>query len=309
MRRLLITFFCFMILLLPVKGPAFSGAALQPDPLLEDALSMLESGNPFISHYNQVTGNSVKERFPLGCPYLWGGKGERNLIRIIQAWQSSPGYYKQGEYYLYGFDCSGYIQWLLSVNSRAPFYSISGTLALPEHPELDIAGASEAQGAELSALLIPGDIVAISHSRGSYHVAMYIGTLRQYGYTADQLPEELKSFADYPLIIHCTVSSDYYIRYEDYIEEAYEMYVAPPDGGVIVSLLVSRDAAPYREINPDNGETAYFLLDGYRLQAYDLAADRRFRWVRWPEKGSPLIPLRTEKPEPAETSQPEPSDP
>ena len=250
--------------------------------MLESALSMLEKGNPILEHYNMTTGRDVQARFDLGCPYFWGGKSERKLLDVMQCLQPSPGYYVKGRSYLYGFDCSGFIQWLLYTHGYRQLKSISQALAEPESAGMDIEGADSAHGAALTALLQPGDLLAVEHKPGSYHIAMYIGTLRQYGYQEDQVSGALTAWLDAPLIIHCTVSSDYYIRYEAFIEDMYDWYVYPPDGGVIVSVMADRGAAPYTERNPDNDMTTYFLLEDYRLQAYDASADRQVRWMRWP---------------------------
>ena len=126
-------------------------------------------------------------------------------------------------------------------------------------------------------------MLAIRHHGSSYHIAMYIGTLRQYGYTEECTTASIRALLDYPLIIHCTVSSDYYIRYESYIEDAFDTIVYPPDGGVIVSVVAPVSMATDKEINPDNGMTSYCLLDGYRLQIYDLSRDTETRWIRWPK--------------------------
>ena len=258
--------------------------ALTPNDMLESALSMLEDGNPFLERYNAETGRSVQARFEHGCPYFWGGRSEARLLTVMSAWKSSPGYYIKDQSYVYGFDCTGFVQWVLLQTGHQPLGAISDALALPVPSPLDIEGSGRATGADLSRLLRPGDVLAIHHHRNSYHVAMYIGTLREYGYTEKDVSAELLTLLDHPLIIHCTVSSDYYIRYEDYIEDTYEGAVYPPDGGVIVSVVAPRALAPYTEINPDNDHTSYFLLDDYQLQVYDLSADEQTRWLRWPQR-------------------------
>ena len=280
MRRctLLILALSLLCLLAPVRAEE-----LTQNDLLEAALSHLEKGNPLLEHYNQVTGRSVEARFELGCPYFWGGRAESRLGTVMNAWQSSPGYYIKGYPYIYGYDCNGFIGWLLRNHGFQPLGSISGALYSPSSPATDIEGSRTARGKELSARLQIGDVLAIRHHGSSYHIAMYIGTLRQYGYTEEGTTASIRALLDYPLIIHCTVSSDYYIRYESYIEDAFDTIVYPPDGGVIVSVVAPVSMATDEEINPDNGMTSYCLLDGYRLQIYDLSRDTETRWIRWPK--------------------------
>ncbi len=280
MRRctLLILALSLLCLLAPVRAEE-----LTQNDLLEAALSHLEKGNPLLEHYNQVTGRSVEARFELGCPYFWGGRAESRLGTVMNAWQSSPGYYIKGYPYIYGYDCNGFIGWLLRSHGFQPLGSISGALYSPSSPATDIEGSRTARGKELSARLQIGDVLAIRHHGSSYHIAMYIGTLRQYGYTEEGTTASIRALLDYPLIIHCTVSSDYYIRYESYIEDAFDTIVYPPDGGVIVSVVAPVSMATDEEINPDNGMTSYCLLDGYRLQIYDLSRDTETRWIRWPK--------------------------
>ncbi|MBQ1861842.1 MAG: hypothetical protein II141_11815, partial [Clostridia bacterium] len=120
MRRctLLILALSLLCLLAPVRAEE-----LTQNDLLEAALSHLEKGNPLLEHYNQVTGRSVEARFELGCPYFWGGRAESRLGTVMNAWQSSPGYYIKGYPYIYGYDCNGFIGWLLRSHGFQPLGS------------------------------------------------------------------------------------------------------------------------------------------------------------------------------------------
>ena len=166
MRRctLLILALSLLCLLAPVRAEE-----LTQNDLLEAALSHLEKGNPLLEHYNQVTGRSVEARFELGCPYFWGGRAESRLGTVMNAWQSSPGYYIKGYPYIYGYDCNGFIGWLLRSHGFQPLGSISGALYMPASAETDIPGSSSAQGADLSQRLQIGDILAI-HGRRHFRV-------------------------------------------------------------------------------------------------------------------------------------------
>ena len=280
MRRFSV-FLAVLCMLVVLRTAAYS-EEIPRSPLLESALSMLEKGNPILEHYGQVTGHPVEARFELGCPYYWGGRSEARLLSVMEAWKSSPGYYIEGRSYLYGYDCNGFISWLLRRHGYQPFGTISGALAMTG-ADVNIEGSRNAEGQDLSQRLEIGDLLAIRHRGSSYHVAMYIGTLRQYGFSEGTVSPSLVPLLDYPLIIHCTVSSDYYVRYESYIEDAFDTIVYPPDGGVIVSVVAPRDMASDMEINPDNDMSFYCLLEDYRLQVYDPSLDLQTRWLRWPK--------------------------
>ncbi len=274
------------LVLLILTGLFFLNSAcgetlLSRDRCLEAALVMLEEDSPFIRGYREATGRKIEALCPLGCPYLWGGKAETRLLETIFAWQSSPAYYVKGQSYLYGLDCSGFIQYIMRSTGNPKVESISTLLGLPENAGYDIEGAEEKKGEELAACLQPGDLLAVCHKRGAYHVGMYIGTLAVYGYTTETLPEDLRPYLHYPLMIHCTTSGAYYERYEDYIEDLYDRKVYPPDGGVIVSVLTEGENAPYEAWTPDNDPVRYFDLNGYVLSAYDTSKDLKTRWVRW----------------------------
>ena len=53
--------------------------------VLDAALSMLEEGNPFLVHYNEDTGAEIEARFPLGCPYFWGGRRAARILETADA--------------------------------------------------------------------------------------------------------------------------------------------------------------------------------------------------------------------------------
>ncbi|MBR2288828.1 MAG: C40 family peptidase [Clostridia bacterium] len=253
------------------------------DSRLLSALSMLEEDNPILLRFNRLHETPVQARFRLGAPYFWGGKADTKILDIIQAWQSSPGYYVKNRSYLYGFDCMGFIQYLMTANGYARPESISKLLDMPKSEAWDIQGSAEAEMEALPEILEVGDLLAAAHKKGSYHIGMYIGTLRDYGYTEAEAGEAA-ALLDHPLLIHCTVSTEYYERYEAYIEDTFDWQVYPPDGGVIVSVVAPRDAATHSALNPDNEESYFLELEGYPLQVYDVSRDARSRWLHWAQK-------------------------
>ncbi len=266
----------WVLLLLP-----FSPAKAERSPILDAALTMLEEGNPFLESYNRVTGAGLQARYPLGCPYFWGGRSVRRILEPFVSTQSSE-FFHAGRMYLYGLDCVGFTRWVLQQAGYSAHAYIGGLLDRSQYPELEIAGAAEARGEARAALLEAGDLVAIRHHSVMKHVALYIGTLKDFGYTEDTLPEALKPYLGYPLLIHCTGSSDYYERYENYLEDVYDFRVYPPDGGVIVTLLdAPASAATGSMLTPNNVEKPCFELEGYHLQITDLDAEKDSRWIRW----------------------------
>ncbi len=158
--------------------------------VLDVALSMLEEGNPFLVRYNKDTGAEIEARFPLGCPYFWGGRHESRILHIASPEQASD-YYKTDRQYLYGFDCAGFTRWIMAQAGYAEHDSISNLLDFNKYKEYVNYPASKVTGDDRTTELRVGDLVAILHPDGGHHIAMYIGTLLDYGYTRHNLPAEL----------------------------------------------------------------------------------------------------------------------
>ena len=112
---------------------------------------------------------------------------------------------------------------------------------------------------------------------------MYIGTLADYGFTAEEIPE-LADYLDYPLVIHCGPSPVYGEIYEQVIAENPELYgkCKTTNGGVEVSILgVPLDVAPHFEHVQVN-DFYYFMIDEgkYPLTIWDLPGCTSFCWFR-----------------------------
>ena len=114
MRHAVALSLCLILLLVPAVQAEQKLTAV---PILNHAFTLLEEGNPFIDRYNRITGMEVQARMSLGMPYLWGGRLESYVFAkepeyfVYAAWASSPAYYQKGLYYLYGFDCYGFVAW------------------------------------------------------------------------------------------------------------------------------------------------------------------------------------------------------
>ena len=274
MKRILLTIMA-VLMLLPACGKA------DRSRILDAALSMLEEGNPFLVRYNKQNSAGITARWPLGCPYLWGGRDAKMVLKTITASQSSE-YYRKGRKYLYGLDCIGLIRWIETQAGYAAPASISVMLDRNSYGDRVNYKASKAAGEARTEVLDVGDLLAVRHQSGTYHCAVYIGTLWDFGYTYDTLPTALKPYMYYPLLLHCTGSGDYYERYR---AELAGTDVLPPYGGAIVTLLdAGLSGADSRTPDVLDLGQACFDLEGYHLQVTDLSQERQVRWLHWREK-------------------------
>lgn len=285
-RRAAVIFLCLMLLSVPAVRAERKLSAI---PLLSHAFTLLEEGNPFIARYNSVTGADVRARMPLGVPYLWGGRTTSHVFAkepdyvVQEAWSNSPAYYRRGLKYIYGFDCYGYVAWVWKETFGYKMDTMDLMFADRNAHVMDSAGTPEADFTRLRTLLQPGDLLLVEHP--GRHIAIYIGTLRMYGYTESEVPE-LADFLDDPLIINSTVNAQISDRFADLIANGLEKYrvATVTDGGVCVSL-VCRDMSvvPYT-VHQQNQDTRYFLLpDGTILPVFLWESVIRYCWYRTPD--------------------------
>ncbi|MBQ8555453.1 MAG: C40 family peptidase [Clostridia bacterium] len=288
-----------LLLALLTLGMVPAMAEVQRSDLLDAALSMLEEGNVFLERYNEITGANIQARFELGLPYFFGGKHDDMINGEARVFAREPLYtkreiweqtrfYDKNQYYLYGFDCSGFTQWVYS------------EVGYPEHPPLDEMinqwgkyqnknhvyshrkGKEMPSFDQLAANLQVGDLL-VGKNRAR-HVMMFIGTLRDFGFTEEELPE-LAPYLDYALVIHCGPNLMYGPRMQTFLDahadDSYYDGVKTPDGGVAVSLIgVPFEDAPHQE-HVDITDFAWFEMpDGYKLTIWDLPACTSFCWFR-----------------------------
>ena len=257
--------------------------SLAKSPVLDAALSLLEEGNPFLERYNIITGSCIQARMPYGVPYLYGGQAESHVFAkapeyvVQEAWINSPVYYRAGVMYIYGFDCAGYVKWvwkeaglgalpggqdMLNDGYRSVFHSVSREM--PPFPELVYS-------------LRPGDLLVTES-----HMAIFLGTLRQFGYTAKDAPS-LAPWLDWPLVIHSTVHAGVADHFEYLIRNGLQKYklATVTDGGVGVSLLgVPVEYAP-GHVFQQKQDTWYFdLPDHTWLTVLPWQAGQRYCWYR-----------------------------
>ncbi|MGN0794376.1 MAG: NlpC/P60 family protein [Aristaeellaceae bacterium] len=272
---------------------------VEKSPLLDAALSMLEEGNVFLERYNELTGSDVAARFELGMPYFFGGKHDYKLNGKQLIFSREPLYakrvcweqtrfYDKGKEYLYGFDCSGFTQWVFSEVGWAEHPPLDqmilnyGKYGNKNHVYSHRKGKEMPPYDQLASTLKVGDLL-VGKNRAR-HVMMFIGTLRDFGFTEEELPE-LAAYLDYALVIHCGPNLMYGERMQRFLDahadDSYYKGVLVPDGGVAVSIIgVPFEDAPNHAHEGITDFAWFDMPDGYKLTIWDLPACTSFCWFR-----------------------------
>ena len=281
-------------------------AAVEKSPLLDSAFTMIEKDNIFQRRYNELTGSSVESLCELGVPYFFGGqRGDKVVSRYPDYLKAKPleqtKYYSPERVYIYGFDCSGFTNWIRTSNGLPKHDGLQQMILTDAYKRADIAKGVPGHlynyqndicykpmppYAELHETLQVGDLLVGKH--GARHILMYIGTLRDYGFTAEEVPE-LADYLDYPLVIHCGPNPSYTERFQKFFDETTDKYYSncvPSDGGVTVSIIgVPPEAAPnhlHVEIRKYVQDFDYFMIDdgNTMLTIWDLPGCTSFCWFR-----------------------------
>lgn len=259
--------------------------SLARSPWLDAGLSLMEEGNPFLVRYNIIAGGKATSILPFGVPYLYGGRAANHVFSrtpdyaVEKAWISSPAYYVAGTSYLYGFDCVGYVRWVWEQTTEMEWPGCDALLRDGERHVLDTDSLMP-DWEDLARILRPGDILVLRHPDN--HTALYLGTLRQFGYTEEDVPE-LAPYLDYPLVMHAAVNAAVARRFDWLIHNGLPKYRGsqPPDGGVCAAILgVPVQAAPGHVVE-QNQDTWYFSLpDGTWLTVLPWENVMAYCWWR-----------------------------
>lgn len=272
MKRVL----AILLLLSLAGGFACARAQVERNLELNAAFSMLEEGNPFLLRYNELTGADIQARYPLGLPYMFGGKDADKLLTVRYSIETTKNF-TEGQRYIYGFDCSGFTNWINFQSGKPQHDGLEQMLfnrGLYRHNQLNVVGIPiDSLHLELQV----GDYLVTSSGSGR-HIMMFIGTLLDYGYTAQDAPE-LKDYLDYPLVVHCGLCPPYAQRYQAYIDEN-GLNCNTTDGGVAVAIVGMPVAEAPHYLYTQNYDHYYFDLDGYFLRVYDLEAASAYVWFR-----------------------------
>ena len=272
-------------------------AEVQQSDLIEAAFTMLEEGNPFTKRYEEITGRTIEPLFPQGVPYYFGGVSgtmgnswfylSYPYYHIHECDQKSN-YFQLGKSYFYGLDCSGFIKYVYRTCKKKDPPSLTDILIVWEYRSRHVYDYREGFEAppfdQLKDTLEVGDLLVIKHElSNTRHVMMYIGTLKDFGYTAEEEPE-LAGWLDYPLVIHCGMSPFYGERFQKLIDENPERYgkATTTDGGVAVSIIgVEPDQAPEHG-HVQNADYDWFTMNdgGYMLSVVNMEDVKYYAWYR-----------------------------
>ena len=245
------------------KLPPFPMDRVREDLLYDASLSMLEEGNPFLARYDETADSLLTAKLPLGVPYYYAGGTEEKFLRRFYP-STTTNYYREDHMYLCGLDCAGMTHLVYEKRGLERHPSISDLL----YRGAGSAALKDNDPSVWPAMLQPGDLIAVKH--GTFHILMYLGTMRQFGWT-EKDAGEATDLLDEPLAIHCGGNPFYYDRYRDYISKMGYRNTLPPDGGVTVSVI-----CPSIKNAPHGGEAAWgkrfgwYMADGQPLLVFPL---------------------------------------
>lgn len=252
-------------------------AEVSRDPHLDAAFTCLEENNPFLKRYNELTGADIVPMIETGVPYFFGGQNPDYLLKVKKLAENSS-YGKAGDTYIYGFDCVGYTRWIQAQCGEKASPTLTAMInQWYNYADYRLDHLKEMTDfAQIAAELQVGDFFVGKHK--GRHILMYIGTLADYGYTADDAPE-LADYLHYPLLINCGSNPNYIERTAQYIEEK-GLNAKPNKGGVMVSIIgPTADETPHLRTD-GNGDFYYFDLNGYQLSIYDIHSCTSYVWWR-----------------------------
>lgn len=239
---------------------------VQKSLLLEKAFETLESGNPFVVRYNLLTGSQVQPLLNYGIPYFFGGRKINNILskspeyRTWKEWQDSV-YYRSGAYYFLGFDCKGFVDYVLKMAGVKEYaiYKSKGKDAYKRRV-LESDKIGNVNWAEIHSSMEIGDVIAMWHP--NVHLMIYIGTLADYGYTEEDFPND-PGILSYPLVIHCgtnAVYADWFYKLKKNTTNNKYKRASVPDGGVTVSVVGYPVTESVKTITQQKQDTLWILM-------------------------------------------------
>ncbi len=240
---------------------------------LTQAFSMLEPGNAIALRYEALTGERVEPLFYAGVPYFWGGKEEKILTErwpeytTRKQWQGTHDFYQKDSIYVYGLDCVGFVKTLYD-RAGTPLEESLDDLGQKKHCQAgdhlycSAANPFPEDWREAAVAMRPGDLLALHHP--GRHVMMYIGTLRDYGYTEEDLPA-LQDYLDHPLMIHSGENPLAYQRFDCLTARSEDRKVSKAlgsDGGVSLCILGVPRAEAETEVTAHERGYGCFDVEG-----------------------------------------------
>ena len=260
------------------KLPLFPLDRVKESPIYDASLCMLESGNTFLNHYDDMADSLLSAQLPLGVPYYYaGGSEDKFLNRYFPSVNTR--YYRPEHMYLCGLDCVGMTHLVYERCGLERHPSISDLL----FRGIGSAALKENDPEQWPAFLLPGDLIAVKH--GTFHILMYLGTMRMFGWT-EHNAGEAADLLDSPLVIHCGGNPFYHDRYKGYISEKGYRNTYPPDGGVTVSVIRRTDKDAPHSVDTDWGKHfGWYVTDGQPLLVFTLEDCTDMAWYA-PERQS-----------------------
>ena len=269
-----------------------ANGSIKKSPYLDTAFACLEEGNPFVMRYNVITTSSVQPLLSSGIPYFFGGRDMKNILSrapeytLWKSWQDSK-YYHTDVIYFFGFDCVGFIRYVQKECGIKP-YTISSNIykdakdhyLMHDYQIMQGDTINSTDWVSLPEILEIGDVFALFHP--NLHSMMYIGTLRDYGYTESDFPND-PEILEYPLVIHSGTNAlyaDWFYKLKETGPGRYKK-ASVPDGGVSVSILGYNNSECIYSVRQQKQYTYYTLLpDGSWLTSIDLSGVTRYCWYR-----------------------------
>ena len=237
---------------------------VRKDLVLDAAFRHLEEGNPFVLRYNVITNSEVTPLLQYGIPYFFGGRNFNAVMErspdytLWKAWQDSL-YYRDGVVYFNGLDCVGFMN---AVRHQAKLVPLDTKRTKEGFNQHAIASGQKGDEDSFDAFknsVHLGNFIFVYHP--NLHVLIYIGTLRNYGYTELDFADN-PEILDYPLVIHCGTNAAYADWFYHLKQVGLSRYkkATVPDGGVTVSIVGYQDTRYINTVRQQKQYTSWVQM-------------------------------------------------